>query len=60
VLAPITGLWDVDLGDRLVGAVRHASRLSATFAAPRGIPSYAKLGLSGDLPTFNAGVPQNA
>jgi lipopolysaccharide biosynthesis glycosyltransferase len=56
VLAPITGLWDVDLGDRLVGAVRHASRLSATFAAPRGIPSYAKLGLSGDLPTFNAGV----
>jgi lipopolysaccharide biosynthesis glycosyltransferase len=56
VLAPITELWGVDLGDSLLGAVGHASKLSATFGAPRGIPSFAKLGLPGGLPTFNAGV----
>lgn len=56
IQAPITELWDVHLDGLMLAAVRHASRLSSCFSGPRGVPSFAKLGLPGDSPVFNAGV----
>jgi lipopolysaccharide biosynthesis glycosyltransferase len=53
VLRPLTELWEQDLGDALVGAVRDASMPWA--AGPIGT-HWRDLGLPPETPYFNAGV----
>jgi lipopolysaccharide biosynthesis glycosyltransferase len=53
VLRPLTGLWECDLKQSLVGAVRDATKPWA--AGPVG-ETFRDLGLEPDTPYFNAGV----
>lgn len=46
-------LWDVDIGDKALGAVRD---LSGVVSDPDCVVNYRELGIPGDAPYFNAGV----
>lgn len=54
ILASLKPLWDEELGDASVLAVRDS--VSPYFSSPLGIAKYEELGLPGDAPYFNSGV----
>jgi lipopolysaccharide biosynthesis glycosyltransferase len=51
---PLTELWNTDLGDSILGAVRDD--YVPTISSPYGLPTWQNLGLDADLPYFNSGV----
>lgn len=53
VMSTLRPLWETDLGDNLVGAVRDAA---APWAAGPAGPDWRRIGLQPDAPYFNAGV----
>lgn len=46
-------LWDTDIADKALGAVRD---ISGFVSEPDGVVNYAQLGIPADAPYFNAGV----